>query len=974
MTHVTPQMDAMESDPQTPGMREVRFEYTREFPLVLEHLHAALAVSTYQAGKLVVIGVHGGQLTFAFHDFERVMGVAAGDGQLAVGTRRQVYFLRAAHEFAPRLQPAGTYGGCWLARTSFITGSIHGHELAWGTEGLWVVNTLFSCLCTLNDDYNFVPRWRPPFISKLIDQDRCHLNGLAMEAGQPRYVTVLAESDEPAGWRPTKATSGAVLDVGSGEAVVRGLCMPHSPRLYDGRLWVLDSGKGLLATVDPRCGQVVPVTAVPGYTRGLTFGGPFAFVGLSRIRETAVFGGLPIAQQRDELKCGVGIVDLRTGNQVAALQFHSGVEEVFAVELLPGATNPYLCGVTLDDQQHGEIWVVPEKPEALAAKAREPAAFTSDAPKPEASARISREPAPLSTADDGSSPTHHVTVAAAPDAIERLVRDGVAAHQEGRLGDALQCLRRAAELDPTSATILNHLGNLHQDLSDQSAAVSCYQRAVALQPDLPAVHQNLGVLHASWGAPHEALRHFELAQQIQPQAMNLVLGATVLPVIYDSIDDVRMWRTRLIDRVRALVDAGVVIDTADTLIPTHFGMVYQGENDRGVMQDLARVYRGVSCCEPGGDDHPRPSGRRIRVGFLSAHFRDHTIGRLNLGRTQRLSRREFEVTVISLGSSSDPMAQAFRQAADRFVPAPRQPAAARRMIADLGLNILVFADVGMDAVTQTLAYSRMAPIQCVTWGHPDTTGSPAIDYFVSSRLLESELADDHYSERLVRLPNLGICYARPVPSAAPRSREFFGLDPARHVYLCPQTLFKFHPEFDEVLRGILASDPQGDLVVLEGRVPNWTAQLRQRWSRTLAPLSAVGGVGRGDRRVRWVAPQPNADFLELLARADVILDPFPFGGGNTTYEALAVGTPVVTCPGRFLRGRISDALYQRMGMRSLVAADSDQYIALAVRLATDPDFNRTTRQAIAETSPVLYENEEDVTVWEDFFRSLTTDN
>jgi len=945
-------------------MCEVRFEYTPEFPRVLESLGSTLLVSTYQAGKLLVIGVHAGQLTFAFHDFERVMGVAAAGGQLAVGTRRQVFFLRAAHDFASRIEPVGTYDGCWLARTSLVTGSIHGHELAWGADGLWVVNTMFSCLCTLSDDFNFVPRWRPPFVSTLIDQDRCHLNGLAMESGQPRYVTVLAESDEPAGWRPTKATSGCLIDVPSGETVVRGLSMPHSPRLHAGRLWFLDSGRGLLRHVHMQSGQTDEVAVMPGYTRGLACQGPYAFVGLSKIRETAVFGGLPLAEHHDQLRCGVGVIELATGRTVATLQFHSGVEEIFAVELLPGVRNPKLCGPTLAEEQDREIWIVPSKPEALAREPHQPDAPARDLDPSSLTLRVTM-PGASATVFDSPSLALRAGVADISTAAAQLVRDGVAAHQQGRLAEALQSLRRAAELEPGSAAVWNHLGNLHQDLGDQSAAVSCYQRAVALQPGFAAVHQNLGVLYASWGEPHEALRHFELAQQAQPQAMNLVLGATVLPIIYDSADDVRTWRGRLVDRVRALVEAPVVINTADTLIPTHFGMAYQGENDRDVMQDLARVYRGVSCCEPAVDGRLRPRGPRIRVGFLSAHFRDHTIGRLNLSRIQRLSRREFEVTVISLGSSSDPMAQAFREAADRFVSAPRHPAAARRMIAELELDILVFADVGMDALTQTLAYSRMAPIQCVTWGHPDTTGSPAIDYFVSSRLLEADDADQHYSEQLVRLPNMGVCYARPTRSGTARSREFFGLDPAPHVYLCPQTLFKFHPEFDEVLRGILESDPLGDLVVLEGRVPNWTAQLRRRWARTLPD---------GGRRVRWVAAQPNADFLELLARADVILDPFPFGGGNTTYEALAVGTPVVTYPGRFLRGRISDALYHRMGMRTLVAADSDQYIALAVRLATDPEFSQIIRQQIAETSPTLYDNQEDITAWQDFFHNLTTAN
>jgi protein O-GlcNAc transferase len=290
---------------------------------------------------------------------------------------------------------------------------------------------------------------------------------------------------------------------------------------------------------------------------------------------------------------------------------------------------------------------------------------------------------------------------------------------------------------------------------------------------------------------------------------------------------------------------------------------------------------------------------------------------------------------------------------------PRQPATARRQIAELDLDVLVFADVGMDALTQTLAYSRMAPIQCVTWGHPDTTGSPAMDYFVSSQLAETDEADAHYSERLVRLPNLGVYYARPAASGPVRTREFFGLDAARHVYLCPQTLFKFHPEFDQVLRGILEADPLGDLVVMEGRVPNWTHRLRQRWAGTLGESAA---------RVRFVAAQPNADFLQLLAQADVILDPFPFGGGNTTYEALAVGTPVVTWPGRFLRGRLALAMYRKLGWADCVVDSAEAYSGLAVRLATDVSFRAAVREKIRVTIPALFEDADEVRGWEAFFR------
>lgn len=351
-----------------PGLREVRFEYSRSFPGILEHLRASLLVSTYQAGKLVVVGVHQGRLRFAFHNFERVMGLAVSPQRIAVGTRRHVYWLSPAHELARRVQPLDSYDGCWLSRGSLVTGNVHGHEMAWGQGGLWLVNTLFSCLCTLEEGYSFVPRWRPAFISELAADDRCHLNGLAMEEGCPRFVTAHGESNEPAGWRANKASSGCVIDVSSREIVSRGLSMPHSPRCYQGLLWVLDSGTGRLITIDRASGCVEQVERFPGYTRGLCFCGQFAFVGLSKIRETSVFDGVPIADQRSELRCGVAVVDLASCRAVGWLQFHSGVDEIFAVDVLPGYLNPVLLGPDPEADGHQEIWVVPpERPLAAAA-------------------------------------------------------------------------------------------------------------------------------------------------------------------------------------------------------------------------------------------------------------------------------------------------------------------------------------------------------------------------------------------------------------------------------------------------------------------------------------------------------------------------------------------------------------------------------------------------------------------------------
>lgn len=348
-----------ETDPGVTGLREIQYRHSSQFVPLLQNLRSSLLVSTYAAGKLATVGVDGDGLRLAFKNFDQCMGLAVGPRRVAVGTRHQIWFLNHATELAPQLAPAGSYDACLLPRSSVVTARIHGHELAWSdTDELWVVNTLFSCLATLDDEFSFVPRWCPPFISKLEATDRCHLNGLALRDGHATYVTAMAESDEPAGWRPTKDKSGCVIDVASGETIARGFAMPHSPRWYQERLWILNSGCGELGIVDLASGKYECVESMPGYTRGLAFLGPFAFVGLSQIRETAVFGGVPIAERRDELRCGVAVVDLRSGRSVAYLEFVSGVNEIFAVEVLPGIRNPFVAEPTpLDGSE--DVWVVP---------------------------------------------------------------------------------------------------------------------------------------------------------------------------------------------------------------------------------------------------------------------------------------------------------------------------------------------------------------------------------------------------------------------------------------------------------------------------------------------------------------------------------------------------------------------------------------------------------------------------------------
>lgn len=914
---------AAADDPAAPPAtyREVRYRHSGNFVPLLAEAGVSLLVSTYQAGKLVNIGVADGRLSLALHNFEQAMGLAVHPRRLAVGSRGVIWFLQDARELAPRLSPPGRYDACYLARQSFITGSIHGHEMAWVGDDLWVVNTLFSCLCTLDEEFSFVPRWQPPFITALEGHDRCHLNGLAIADGRPKYVTVMAETDTAAGWRAVKAQAGAVLDVSTGAAVTRGLAMPHSPRVYQDRLWVLHSGCGSLEVVDLANGRRQTVTTLPGYTRGLAFHGQFAFVGLSRIRETSVFGGVPIAERRSELKCGVAVVDLTSGQAVAYLEFESGVEEIFDVQVVPARcvalTGPYPAQ---DDAQ--DVWVVPP-----------PGTIPQ---RPDVHARPESE-----------------QLLSDPD-VSALLSQGLALHGQGRHTEAVEQLQRAANARPQSAEIHNHLGNAWQDCGRQDLALASYRRAAAANPRFAPAQQNLGYLLINAGSLDEGLEHLRRAQEVSPQAVNRVMLATSLPVIYDSQGDLTRRRQSLEDGVRQLVADQVTIDTTNSTIPTNFFAAYQGGSDRELAENLGQVFRGPQLVPP--FDGRRRTGR-IRVGMLSSHLCDHTIGRLNLGRVAQFYRKRFELFALSIGHRDDVLAESFRRDAEHHLTLTGSVESIRRQVADLALDLLFFPDVGMNALTYTLAFSRMAPVQCVGWGHPVTTGSPAMDFFLSSELLETPASDNQYTERLVRAATLGTYYYRPQIKEPLRSRSSFGLPENRHLYACPQTLFKIHPEFDAILRGILELDPAGELILIAARQQEWTRLLRDRFTRTLGEMS---------RRVHFLPAQPHADFLQLNALVDVLLDPIHFGGGNTSYEAFALGTPVVTLPGEFLRSRITLALYRKLGVMDCVVATPAEYVAKAVRLGTDPDHRRATSRRILDASGVLFEDAKEIRDFERF--------
>lgn len=315
-------------------------QHTSTVPELLGITNSSIVVTTYKSGHVILLRRdQNGKLNTEFASYNRPMGVAAAGSRLSIGTGTSIVNLSNTPALAAALEPAHVNDAVYTSRSVINTGDVSMHEMAFAGEQLWFVNTRFSCLCTTDTNYSFVPRWRPPWVSSLAAEDRCHLNGLALRDGRPRYVTALAQTDTPHGWRELKGTSGLVMDVVTNTIIVEGLAMPHSPRWHAGSLWVLESGKGTLSRVDVESGSLTLIATLPGFTRGLAFLGPYALIGLSQVRES-VFKDLPVTRTADERNCGVWVVDTRSGEIAGFVRFEGMVQEIFDVQPLSGSRWP----------------------------------------------------------------------------------------------------------------------------------------------------------------------------------------------------------------------------------------------------------------------------------------------------------------------------------------------------------------------------------------------------------------------------------------------------------------------------------------------------------------------------------------------------------------------------------------------------------------------------------------------------------
>ena len=494
----------------------------------------------------------------------------------------------------------------------------------------------------------------------------------------------------------------------------------------------------------------------------------------------------------------------------------------------------------------------------------------------------------------------------------------------------------------------NNLGNAWHSDGQIPKSRACYQKAVTLRPGFGNAHGNLAEMLRIEGKLEEADRHYEQAFVNGGSPRLRLLQATRLPPILDSRDDIDERRARLSKNIDRLIEEGVKVDPVQADAPNLFYLAYQAKNDRELLERYSQLFQ--SSHQPDfdpSDRRPRHDDGKLHIGFVSNHFHNHTIGLFMRGLIRHLSRQRFHVSTFSITPARDEVAREIQRDSDGYFVLSERTAHAHQVIAEQKPDILFYADLGMDPLTLALAHSRLAPRQCVTWGHPSTTGLSTIDEFYSSAIIEPEDADDHYTERLVRLSRFPTYYSRPTLPPETFDRESFGLKQTQHVYLCPQSVFKLHPDIDHIFGEILRRDPDGVVVLIRGLHKHWNHLLRQRFASTISDVSD---------RIVLLPRQGHASFMSLLSLADTMLDPLYFGGGNTSYQGMALGVPIVTFPGELMRGRATAGLYEHIGVTDTIARTHDDYISKSIEIATNQDLRQHIHERILSSCDVLFED------------------
>ncbi len=548
---------------------------------------------------------------------------------------------------------------------------------------------------------------------------------------------------------------------------------------------------------------------------------------------------------------------------------------------------------------------------------------------------------------------------------------------EGRIrirNDALASLRRS-DRDPDNyiacAELLSRLGWLGE-------ALDVIKRSLARCEPLPLLYELHIELLSKCNRTREAIAVARQATRLFPgdDLFFRLKGALLLPILYDTQEEVNYYRKRFGNGLR-LIGEELRLETASSrqralaAIQKHvnFYLGYQNRNDRELQQAYGNlVHRIVSANFPMWSEQPHmpawPDDGRLRIGYISNFFHTHSVTRMFLGWLRGHDPGRFSVFNYHVGKGTDAVTEQVRRSSFVFRQLPKDFDVAATAIRNDDLHVLVFLDIGMSRFISVLAALRLAPIQCMSWGHPITSGLPTIRYFISSDLMEPIDAQEHYSERLVRLPGIGSCYSKPVipEPLLNKTRRDFGLREDSVVYLSCQSIFKYLPEQDRVFAKIARRVLNAQIVFLA-----MNDIVQNDFQKRLTRAFDAEGLRAADHCVVLLRVS-HFDFWCLIRNADIVLDTIGWSGGISTFEVVACGLPLVTMPGKFMRGRQSSAILGQLGTHLTIARDTTQYVEIAVRLSRDARLRQEVVDQTIKGHANLYSDTRCITALEEFYQ------
>jgi protein O-GlcNAc transferase len=562
-----------------------------------------------------------------------------------------------------------------------------------------------------------------------------------------------------------------------------------------------------------------------------------------------------------------------------------------------------------------------------------------------------------------------------PNSAEGHNNVGLVLKELGRIEEAVAHCRQALALRPDFAGAHNNLANALRDVGRHDEAAAHYERACTLAPDFAPAHYNRGLLYRKLSRIDEAAACFEQAVAAAPDFIEakFALCMAQLPILYRDEAEITRRRALYERHLRALHDDVARSARPESLaevVGAHqpFYLAYQGACDRDLQAMYgAMVHRIMADRYPPAPlPSPPAPGEPIRVGFVSGFFRHHSNWKIPIkGWLSRLDRRRFQVFGYHTGADRDQETESAAPLCARFVHGPLSADDWRAAILQDAPHVLIYPEIGMDPMSARLAAQRLAPVQCASWGHPDTSGFPTIDYYLSSELMEPPEAAGHYTEKLVRLPNLSIHYEPPTPMSL--SRPDLGLRPGAVVFWCGQAVYKYLPQFDEVFPRIAreVGDCQFAFIAFPD-APHVTAVLEARLERAFAD--------HGLDAARFCAVLPRLDphhFAGAMGLCDIMLDSIGWSGCNSTLESLTHDLPIVTLPGPLMRGRHTAAILRMMDVTETVATTYDDYVAIAVRLARDETMRGAAKSKIARSKHRVYGDMTCIAALENFLNGVS---